>query len=141
MQDLSLFVQHHMNLSLAFGVLVVLLFLVEMLRLKSRAQHLSSNQLTQMINHQNAQVIDLRPADQFAKGHIIDSLSLPLSEFKEKSKKIEKLKTRPIILVCTKGFDSPKIATTLKTEGYNVHILRGGISGWMSDNLPLVKGH
>lgn len=140
MQDLTIFVQHHLSLSVLFVVLIALLFLVEMLRLKNKTQQLTSLQATQLINHQHALVVDLRPADQFAKGHIIDSLSLPLAEFKEKSKKLEKMKTRPLILVCTKGFDSPKIAATLKAQSFQVHVLRGGLSGWTNDNLPLVKG-
>src|SRR5580700_1458661 len=45
MQDLSLFIQHHLGLSLAFAILVALLFMVELLRLRMRAQHLTSGQL------------------------------------------------------------------------------------------------
>jgi len=139
MQDLTLFIQHHLTLTLLFAVLVVLIFIIEMLRLKNKAGQLSSSQLTMMINHQQAQVIDLRPSEQFTKGHIIDALSLPLTEFKEKSKKLEKMKNHPLILVCAKGFDSPKIAASLQTQGFQVHILRGGIQTWLQDNLPLVK--
>lgn len=139
MQDLTLFIQHHAILSLMFALLLVLLAMVEFVRLKRGAQRLTPVQLTQMINHQNALIIDLRPADQFAQGHIIDALSLPLTEFKEKSKKIEKMKTRPLILVCAKGLESPKIASSLKNQGYHVHILGGGLTTWISADLPLVK--
>ena len=140
MQDLTLFIQHHWTLSLLFVVLLFLILIVEFIRLKNKAQQLTPLQATQLINHQNALVVDLRLADQFAKGHIIDSLSLPLAEFKEKSKKIEKMKTRPLILVCTKGFDSPTIATDLKNKGFQVHILGGGLQSWENADLPLVKG-
>lgn len=141
MQDFTLFLERHWNLSLAVLVLVVLLFILEGLRQKRKAQQLTPSQLTQMINHQNALVVDLRPAEQFSQGHIIDSLSLPLAEFKEKSKKLEKMKSRPLVLVCAKGLDSPKIASDLKTQGYSVHLLRSGIHSWTMDNLPLVKGN
>ncbi len=139
MQDFILFIQHHWSLSLLFAVLLFLVLIVEALRHKNKAQQLTPLQATQFINHKQALVVDLRAKDQFVKGHIIDSLSLPLSEFKEKFKKIEKMKTRPLILVCAKGLDSPKIATELKNQGFDVHLLGGGISAWESADLPLVK--
>jgi rhodanese-related sulfurtransferase len=139
MQDLTVFLQHHSILSLSVVILLLLLALVEFIRLKLGAARLTPQQLTQLINHQHAVVVDLRPAEQFAKGHIIDALSVPASEFKEKSKKIEKLKTRPIVLVCTKGLESPKIAANLKNRGFKVHILGGGISSWTNADLPLIK--
>ena len=139
MQDVTLFIQHHSTLGLSLVILSGLLIIVELIRLKLTAARLTPLQLTQLINHQHALVVDLRPADQFAKGHIIDALSLPVSEFKEKSKKIEKMKTRPLVLVCTKGLESPKIAADLKNKGFQVHILGGGISSWVNADLPLVK--
>jgi rhodanese-related sulfurtransferase len=139
MQDLSLFIQSHWTLSLLLGVLLLLLFVVELIRLKRAAQQLSPLQLIQLINHQNAAVIDLRPTAAFAKGHIIGALSLPLPEFKENAKKIDKMKARPVVLVCAKGLDSPKIASLLKNQGFTVHLLKGGIQNWIGADMPLSK--
>ncbi len=139
MQDLTVFIQHHWSLSLAFAALVLAVLVLEFFRLRKNAQQLTPVQATHLINHQAALVVDLRPGEQYAKGHIIDALSLPLAEFKEKSKKLEKMKTKPLILVCAKGFDSPKIASTLNQQGFHVHILRGGIEGWSNADLPLIK--
>lgn len=139
MQDITTFIQSHSALSLAFAVLVALLALVEFIRHKRSAQQVTPIQLTQMINHQHAVVVDIRPTDIFAKGHVIGSQSLPMAELKNNHKKIEKLKTKPIVLVCAKGLDSPKIAATLKTQGYDVHVLGGGINSWISANMPTVK--
>lgn len=139
MQDLIIFIQHHQALSLAFVILFILLAIVETIRFKRSAERVTPQQLTQLINHQNAVVVDLRPVEQFTKGHIIDALSLPLTELKEKAKKLDKLKARPLILVCAKGLDAPKLASSLKNQGFQVHILGGGMSSWTSADLPVVK--
>src|SRR5271170_2757718 len=99
MQDLTLFFQHHLGLSLAFVVLFILSITVEFLRQKRAAQMLTPTQLTQMMNHEHAVVLDIRPADTFAKGHILGAQSLPQTDFKEKSKKIEKMKNKQLVLV------------------------------------------
>jgi len=45
-----------------------------------------------------------------------------LTQFKEKSKKLEKMmKSLPLILICAKGLESPKIAPMLENQGWNVH--------------------
>jgi len=139
MQDLNIFIHQHWQLSSLFALLLVLTFIVEFIRLRWGAARLNPTQITNLINHQNALVLDLRPAASFASGHIIGSMSIPAEEFKDKAKKIEKMKTRPIILVCAKGLESPKIATTLKNQGFHVHILGGGINSWTNADLPLVK--
>lgn len=139
MQDFIVFIQQHSTLALLLVVILISLSILEFFRLRKKGQQLTPSQATQLINHQNALVVDLRSAEQYAKGHIIDSLSLPYAEFKEKSKKLEKMKNRPLILVCAKGFDSPKVAASLSDQGYHVHTLGGGIDSWIHADLPLLK--
>ena len=139
MQDIYTFIQHHWTLGISLAVILCLLIVVELVRLKRGVFQVTPFILTQMINHKNALVVDLRPADDFAKGHIIGALSLPASEFKQNFKKLEKMKARALVLVCTKGLESPKIAAELKAKGFHVHVLRGGISGWISADMPLTK--
>lgn len=139
MQELTIFIAHH---PLLFGLAVfaiLLLILIEIVRQKGRTFNINTLRATQLMNHQNAVVIDIRAKDTYRKGHIIDAISLPAKELAETSKKLEKYKSKPIIIVCGAGIESQKIATKLIKDGYNAHSLSGGMRVWCDENLPVVK--
>lgn len=139
MQEIFTFLAAHWTLSLALVMVLFFLFIIEVIRLKHNAQRITPLQLTQLINHKNAVVIDLRPADIFAKGHIVGSVSLPLSEYRANPKRIDKFKSRPIALLCAKGLEASKVAASLKEQGFHVHVLSGGIQSWTQAEMPVVK--
>ncbi|WP_218059512.1 rhodanese-like domain-containing protein [Gilliamella sp. App4-10] len=94
-----------------------------------------------MINKQNAVIIDIRSADNFKKGHITDSYNiLPVDIKNASTKKIEKFKENIVILIDANGLSSTSIGEALVKQGFlNVFVLKDGIAGWNSDNLPLVR--
>lgn len=139
MQDILLFIQTHWALSLAAAVVLTLLFILELIRGKRGTKQVSASQLTQLMNHQDGVVVDIRPADAFKAGHIVGAVSLPLSDFESKFKKLDKFKSKPIIIACANGLDSPKAVSVLNTNGISAFILAGGIRGWREADMPLVK--
>ncbi|MDR3492910.1 MAG: rhodanese-like domain-containing protein [Gammaproteobacteria bacterium] len=140
MQDITFFMQHHSGLSLAFMVTLVLLMIVQFIKQKGEAAQLSPAQVTQLINRENAAIIDIRNTTQFAEGHIIGSTSAPLAEIDTKIKKLEKFKNKPIVVVCMLGHESPKANVILSKLGFaNIHTLQGGIDAWRKADMPLVK--
>jgi rhodanese-related sulfurtransferase len=140
MRDIVLFMQHHWQLSLALIVVLIFLVIIEFIRLKKNAVSISPAFVTQLINRQNAVVVDVRNADAFATGHIVDAISIPHQEIMEKQQKLEKFKAQPLVIVCNAGIESAKVATQLKERGYTVYVLGGGIQAWRRAELPLVKG-
>ena len=140
MQDILLFIQHHWALSLAFATILVFLIILEFIKIKRGSSRISPAQTTHLINHNKAIVVDLRSYEAFLSGHIVGAISLPLSALKEQVKKIEKFKSQPIVLVCATGTDSPRAATALMQQGFNVQILSGGIRAWRDAEMPVVKG-
>lgn len=139
MQDIMLFIQNHWLLALAFAVVLVLLFIIEYIRGQRGAKSLTPSQLTQLINHQDAVVVDIRGADAFLTGHIVGSISMPLADLENKYKKLDKYKTKPIVLTCAVGLESQKAANLLTKYGINALILAGGIRAWREAEMPLVK--
>ena len=137
MQNIFLFLQHHAALSMALVVLLVLLTLIEFIRSKRSAQRLSPALATQMINRQNAIVLDVRQQDAFATGHIVDAISIPLAELENKYKKLDK--SKPIIIVCATGLESQQAANLLAKHELNTYILAGGIRSWKEAGMPLIK--
>lgn len=139
MQDLTVFIQNHWQLSSVLIVVLILLTIVEFIKQKSDTSRLTPRQVTQLINHENAAVVDVRDTDAFASGHILNAASLPVKDLEQKLQKIEKFKSQPIVLVCSTGLDSARAFSVLQKKGFNVKILGGGIRAWREADLPLVK--
>lgn len=141
MQDIMPFLMQHRALTLPLLIVLVLLVVLEFIKQKSNTTQLTPAQLTQLINHDDAAIIDVRTTTQFAEGHIIDAISLPFAELEEKLKKLDKLKNKPVVFVCMTGIDALKAATLSAKQGFlNPRILNGGIRAWREANMPLVKG-
>ena len=97
-------------------------------------------QATAMINHQEAVVVDVRPAADFAKGHIINAINIPMNGFKNQIATLTKHKDKPIIVNCRSGAQSSMACSQLRKEGFEqVFNLRGGIMAWEAASLPLTR--
>jgi rhodanese-related sulfurtransferase len=95
---------------------------------------------TELINQENAVVLDVRPMADFGQGHIIGAINIPSNGFANQLKQLEKYKSRPIIVSCRSGAQSAQACATLRKAGFEkVHNLRGGVLAWQSANLPLTR--
>jgi len=93
---------------------------------------------TELINHNDAVVIDVRTKAEFKQGHIINSLNVPLDSLKNQFKSLEKHKSKPIIVSCRSGSRSALACKLLGAAGFEqVHNLRGGMLAWESANMPV----
>lgn len=138
MEHLGTFILNHWYLWLALIVILLLIFIHETLTQKKRAHEISPQAAVTKINHDAAEVFDLRTQEEFVKGHIIDAIQVDGACFEQK--KMEKYKKKPLILTCAKGLQSVQLATKLRTLGFEeVYILQGGIEAWQKADLPLVK--
>lgn len=100
----------------------------------------SVNEATQLINRDDAQVIDLRDAADFAGGHLVGAHNIPAAKLGESAAELEKLKGKPLIVCCATGARSGKAAATLRKQGFGpVHDLEGGIDAWRTAGLPLTR--
>lgn len=101
----------------------------------------SPARLTELINREDALVIDVSPAAEYEKGHIIGSRHVPMSQFDPESKQISKARELPVAVVCRNGITSGTAAKRLVAAGFKqVHALEGGVAAWQQADLPLAKG-
>ena len=102
-----------------------------------------STEAVRLMNDEEAVVIDLRPIDEFQRGHIIGSVNLLPTEIKNHNVgKIEHHKERPVIIVDVNGVSSTTSAELLTKQGFEkVYVLKDGLTAWAGANLPLVKKH
>ena len=95
---------------------------------------------TQLINRQDALVLDVREQAEFAQSHILNSRPLPLSQLEARAGDIEKYKDKPVIVYCATGSRSSVAARVLTKRGFsNVVNLSGGFAAWQQAGLPVQK--
>lgn len=131
------FVMQQWPLVSALAVTVLLLFFHESRRAGATV---TPQQLANMVNQHQAVVIDLRDQADFRKGHIVDAINIPYAKLEERIGDIEKVRERPVILVCKLGQYASAAGKQLMQNGYKqVYRLGGGISEWQAAQLPLIK--
>jgi rhodanese-related sulfurtransferase len=97
-------------------------------------------QATQLMNRDDALVVDLRPADDYAKGHILGAKNVPLADLTRRAGDLEKYKTKPVIVHCGDGNRAGSGAALLRKNGFaNVVNLSGGFAAWQQAGLPVEK--
>lgn len=88
-------------------------------------------------------VVDLRSAEDYAKGHIEGAVNLPYG--KGMQKEFDKLPTdKTLVLQCYSGQTASQTMAALRIKGYNAYNLSGGMgaeggSGWLGAGYTLVK--
>jgi rhodanese-related sulfurtransferase len=103
-------------------------------------QLLSIHESVQWVNQRNAQILDIREANEYKAGHIPNSKHLPLAELDSGLKQAKIDSNKPIILVCLSGNRSNTALAKLKKAGCKeVACLDGGISAWNQAGMPLIK--
>ncbi len=140
MQEFTQFVVQHWALWLALVVLLALIIRHETSSQAGGVRFLSPQQVTQYINHENGVVVDIREKEAFSSGHILNAMHIPFSELDAKLKKLQKYKSKPIILACATGQQVARFGARLRKEGFEkVFSLKGGIQAWRKESMPLVS--
>ena len=134
------FVLHHPFLFLAlFGLLTVLIG-SELRRRLLGLKEVSPLEATQLLNHEDAVLLDVREPQEYQEGCLPDSIRIPLGTLADKATTLEKHRDRPIIVVCRSGHRSTQAVRLLKQQGYqNIYNLGGGLQAWRNAHLPLSK--
>lgn len=127
---------HPLLIAAAVGLLATIV--VSEVRLRNRGfAEVSPAEAVRMMNA-GALVLDVRPAEAFRKGHIIDARSVPLDQLEQQAGKLAQYRDRPVIAYCDAGVTSQRAAQTLrKLDFQQVASLRGGLQGWRTENYPL----
>jgi rhodanese-related sulfurtransferase len=93
-----------------------------------------------LINN-NALVLDLRSAETYGRGHIVNARNLGADEVETKVPGLAPDKSVPVVAVCDNGVSSNRTVMALRKLGYeSVFGLKGGMNGWIQAGLPVVTG-
>jgi len=103
-------------------------------------QQVEPSDLTRLINRDRAVVLDVRPAEEYQGGHILNAINIPDAELAERQKELEKARGKPLVAYCNNGGISRNTARRLKALGFeNVQCLNGGLAAWRSAGLPVSR--
>lgn len=101
---------------------------------------LSPQQVTNLINTQDAVVVDVRKPEEYARGHVPNAISIPATKIKDRVSELNKHKDKPIIVVCQAGHSAGAAGAELTKAGFEqVYRLKGGVLEWQNSRMPLVK--
>ena len=108
--------------------------------LQPRGKRASILEATQLINRAKTTILDVRPADEFAAGHLRDAKNIPLADLGSRIGELDKQKSKAVVVVCQQGSRADKAVKLLQKAGFDdVVSLDGGLTAWTAAGLPTVK--
>jgi len=141
LDSLLAFARENAVLSLALLGLTLAIIYTEVARLFSGYKAVNPAGLTDLINREDALLVDVSAISDFEKGHIAGAKSVQMSQFDPENKLLAKVRELPVAVACRTGTASADAAKRLVKAGFKkVYWLDGGVSAWQQANLPLVKG-
>ncbi len=121
--------------------MVLVIVIVYEIRARSESLAAVSPQDAIRLMNRGAVVIDLRPAEQFAAGHLAGARRVDGDQILKAADTLKKYKQKPLIVYDEAGSLGASAARQLKAQGFEQAFnLRGGLAAWRTDNLPLEKG-
>ena len=82
-------------------------------------------------------VLDVRPAEEYAAGHVPGALSIPLTELRRRLQELPK--DKEIVAYCRGSFCAfaPEAARYLSKKGFRTRVLDVGLPDWEAAGLPV----
>jgi len=126
------------NLIISAGLILSFLLLIfnELRIKKQQIANIDPYKAVQLINS-GANIFDVRSAELFKKGHIVNSKNLNSEQITAKKKSLVNKST---VVICETGQSSSKIVNEMRALGVeNIFGISGGMAGWSEANMPLVS--
>jgi len=98
---------------------------------------ISKEELWKRVQDDEVIVLDVRPSEEYKKGHIIRALSIPLSQLQNRLDEIPK--DREVVAYCRGAYCvlSAEAMEILRNAGFHAARLREGLPEWKEAGLPV----
>jgi rhodanese-related sulfurtransferase len=134
------FLQDNIWLVLAAVVSGVMFLWPSVAKRLMRTREVGVAEAVQLINRQDAVILDVREPGEFKAGHIPNARNVPESALAARLKELDKLKGKPILVACASGNRSAPACSALQKAGFEqVYALSGGMGAWQQAGMPMKK--
>ncbi len=138
MLQISEFLSNHVVLTAALVLVSLAIIVNELLIIRRGGLRIAPADAVRMINDKGAVVVDLRSVADFKRGHILDSINVPMMKLDEKQSELRKHQGKPLLLCCALGSVATQAGIKLRGAGFEeVYPLAGGINAWQNAGLPI----
>lgn len=143
MEETSIFQQYFLlrieNIFFVIAAIVSATLLIWPAFTRRGVKEIDTSKAIELINYQDALIIDVRDDSEFEAGHLPNSKHLPAEKIEERWVEISKHKEKPIVVIYKSGIRSSHASNVLRQNGFTqVHNLMGGIDAWKRASLPIV---
>lgn len=125
---------------LLVSILLALLFVYTWREKQRGGPTLSAHGVTQLLNRDEAILLDVRETSEYKSGHIVDALNIPHNKLSERVAELNTHKNKIIVVADKLGQHAGHAGRLLREQGFEVRRLDGGMSEWQNQNLPVVAG-
>lgn len=100
----------------------------------------SRKELTRRLKDDSVTVLDVRPLDEFAAGHVPSAVNIPLKELRRHLRDVPK--DREIVAYCRGPYCvlAFEAVSLLRKHGYEARRLEDGYPEWKAAGLPVAEG-
>ncbi|NVK84597.1 MAG: rhodanese-like domain-containing protein [Cytophagia bacterium] len=98
----------------------------------SDVKRIDTEEAKQLLTETSPILIDARAPEEFEVSHLKGSMLF-------EDGVLERLdKTQPIVIYCTIGVRSNRVAKQISDQGFDVYDMKDGILGWANGDLPII---
>jgi rhodanese-related sulfurtransferase len=139
MDRLLEYITHHPWYASGAAIAALLVIAYELRTRNENVSAVSPQDVVRLMN-QGALVIDLRPADAFATGHVAGAKQMSGEQILKAGDTLKKQKEKVLVVYDDTGSLGAAAVRQLAAQGFTkAFTLRGGITAWRAENLPLSK--
>ena len=94
------------------------------------------NEALPLVQEAYSQFIDVRTPEEYAGGHAVRAINIPLNDLPAKLDRLEK--NEPVYVICQSGRRSKEASEILNRNGFKwVFNVTGGTNEWKTRGLPM----
>lgn len=132
------FLEKNWILVLAFVLSGAMLLWPLVQRRMSPIKEVGTLNVTNLINRENALLLDVREPAEVTGGKLPNAVHIPMSQLKERGGELSKLTSRPVVVYDALGRRSRAAGAVLANLGFgSIYMLEGGLKAWRDAGLPL----
>ena len=139
MDRLLEYISHHPWLAAGAALAAALVIVYELRARNESFAALSPQEVVRLMN-QGAVVIDLRPSEAYASGHVTGARQMTGEQILKAGETLKKQKEKVVVVYDDTGSLGATAVRQLAAQGFTKAFnLRGGLAAWRGENLPLTK--